>query len=209
MSTPVGSDHIIQRLQANYENTQIKVLCSANGSGSLVQLLRVVSPLEPMLKGYVCLAQTHASGIFDQVWQSKIKDLQHVGDTLSLTDIGTKLWEPVIEKCIELLTALQKCTITLSVVDEYFCQYQHKEEAALTSVVNLFHGLKEYGVSFEGSEQKIQAGLDLVQQYWSLRTYAKVAEVCLKLKHRLELEGDFHMVEMLAKKVSSLLMNFF
>lgn len=204
MTTPVGIDHIIGRVEANYENIQIRVLCSIDGNDSLVQLWKELSPLESMLNGYVILAEVHASDIFVQAWQKKIRDLQHAGDTLSLTDVQTKLWDPVVEKCIELLTTLQKCTMTLSVVDEYFCQYQHKKGAALTSMVNLFYGLKEYMTSLEGSEEEIQAGLDLIEQYWSLCTYAKAAKVCLHLKSRLELQGDFQIVEMLAKQVSSL-----
>ena len=197
----------MEKLQANYDNIHINILCSSDGNDhSLVQLLKELSPLEYVLNGYVCLAQTYPSDIFKLVWQNKV-DL-HAGDTLSLTDIQTKLWNPVIEQCIDLLTALQKCTIKLSVVDEYFCQPCPKEKAALTGLMNLCHGLKKCKAPFEGSEKEIQEGFDFVKQYWSLCTYSNPAKICLKLKERLELEGDFKMVEALAKQVSSLLIKY-
>lgn len=170
-----------------------------------MQLLDETSPLESMLNGYIALAQTHTSDTFDRVWQDKIKELP-AGGTLSLADIRTKLWDPVIEKCTELLTTLQQCTITLSVVDEYFYDHRHSKEALVTSLVNLFHGLSTYQAKFEKKEmkiQKIEEGVDLMQQYWSLCNYATAAKICLELKERLELTGDFKMVEILAQQVMS------
>ena len=203
---PIGSEHLIDKLHANYEDVCIKSLCSSDGNEhSLVQLLEETSPLESMLNGYICLAETHASDTFDRVWHDQIKGLP-VGGTLSVADIRTKLWDPVIEKCTELLTTLQQCTITLSVVDEYFYQHRYQKEAAMTSMVNLCHGLSKYQTNSEGKEvevRKIREGVHLMQQYWSLCDYANAARICLELKERLELTGDFQMVEILAKQVMS------
>ena len=173
----------------------------------MVQLLEETAPLESMLNGYICLADIYTSDIFDRVWDDQIKDLP-AGGTLSVADIRTKLWDPVITKCTELLTTLQQCTITLSVVDEYFYQHRYRKEEAMISIVNLCNGLSRYQTSCEGKEeeiQKIRRGVDLMQQYWSLCDYANAAKICLELKEKLELTGDFQMVEILAKQVMSVI----
>lgn len=206
--TYVGSEHLIERLHATYEDVAIKSLCSSDGNEhSLVQLLEETAPLESMLNGYIYLAETHASDIFDRVWHDHIKGLP-AGGTLSVADIRTKLWDPVITKCTELLKSLQQCTLTLSVVDEYFFQHRYRKEAAMMNMVNLCHGLSKYWKNSEAKDvevRKIREGVYLMQQYWSLCDYANAAKICLELKERLELTGDFQMVEILAKQVMSVI----
>lgn len=187
----------------------IKHLCSTDQNEHiLVQFLEEISPVESILNGYTNFAQTHSNEIFDRVWQYKIKNLPK-GGTFSLADIRTKVWDPVIEKCIEILTTLQQCSMKLSVVDEYFQQYQYRKEALLTSMVNLCHGLSKYLRACEGKEEEIQMvkeGIDLMQQYWSLCNYVSAAKICLELKEKVDLTGDFQMVETLAKQVKSMIM---
>lgn len=202
--TTVGSEHLIEKLHANYEDVCVKSLCSTDGDEhSLVQLLEETAPLESMLNGYICLAESHASDVFEQVWHDQIRGLS-AGGTLSVADIRTQLWDPVIAKCIELMTTLQQCSITLSVVDEYFHQYRYRKEAALINMVNLCHGLSKYLTTCEAKQveiQKIKEGIARMQQYWSLCDFANAAKICLDLKERLQLTGDFQMVEILAKQV--------
>lgn len=202
----VGLELTISKLDVKFESISIKSLCSTDGNEhSLVQLMEETSPLESMLDDYICLAQTHVSTIFDYVWNDKIKDIS-VESTLAVADIQTKLWEPVISICAELLMTLQQCTITLLVVDKYFSQYKRNKESLLKNLTNLFYGLSmcKYHTGFEGEEgvQQIKKGVDLMQQYWSLYSYADAAQICLKLKEELQLEGDFQIVELLAKQVN-------
>ena len=143
--------------------------------------------------------------MFDCIWLDKIKELCQTGTgTLSVEDIPTKLWDPVVEKCADLLTTLQQCTITLAVVDEYFSKYKRYKNAALNDMVRLFQGLCKFHEKFLKNEedyQSIQNAVHLIEEYWSLRSYAAAAKTCLQMKERLKLEGDFAEVEKLATQV--------
>ena len=199
-----GSEHFLETLDVNYENIPMKIVFSTDNEKSLARLLDETAPLESMLNGYEYLAHIHVCHMFNRVWQDKVKALPHEG-TLSVEEIRTKLWDPVVEKCTELLTTLQKCTMTLAVVDDYFGLYKRAINAAIDDMVKLLDGLNIHQARPEERNKeilKIEKGVNLVQQYWSLRIYANAAKTCLSLKESLKLEGDFKMVQMLAKQVN-------
>ena len=198
-----GSEHFLETLDVNYESTPMKVVFSTDNEKSLTRLLDETAPLESMLNGYECLAHTHVCLMFNRVWKDEVKALPHES-TLSVEEIRTKLWDPVVEKCSELLTTLQKCTMTLAVVDDYFGLYKRDENAAIDDMVKLLDGLNEHHSRPEERKKdilKIEKGVNLVKQYWSLRIYANAAKTCLSLKESMKLQGDFSMVQMLAKQV--------
>ena len=187
----------------------MKIVFSTDNEKSLARLLDETVPLESMLSGYEYLAHTHFCNMFNRVWQDKVKALPHEG-SLSVEEIRTKLWDPVVEKCTELLTTLQQCAMTLAVVDDYFGLYKRNKKAAIDDMVKLLDGLNIYQTRPEERKKeilKIEKGVNLVQQYWSLRIYANAAKTCLILKESMKLEGDFKMVQMLAKQVHMASMN--
>lgn len=192
----------MKKLNVNFESVKIKILCSANGNEhSLGQLLNETSPL---VDGYT---KTHDNAIFQCVWHDRLKDLSSES-SLAVADIQTKIWKPVIQKCMELLRTLQQCTMTLTVVDRYFSQFKCTPESLLKHLTHLFYSLSEYCTTSDDEEdfRKIKEGVAVILQYWSLSTYADAAQICLHLKEELKLEGDFQMVEMLAKQVNLFLL---
>ena len=205
LNASAGSEHFLETLDVNYESIPMRIVCTndKNHKKSLVRLLDETAPLESMLNGYEYLAHTHVCHLFNRVWQDEVKALPHEG-TLSVEEIRTKLWDPVVEKCTELLTTLQKCTMTLAVVDNYFGLYKRNENAAIDDMVKLLDGLNEHHSRPEERKKeilKIEKGVNLVKQFWSLRIYANAAKTCLSLKESMKLIGDFSMVQMLAKQV--------
>ena len=170
---------------------------------SLFELLEITRPLESMLYSYVVISKKHANGIFDRVWNERITDVVAAG-SVSVSDITSKLWQPTVTKCTDLLTTLQKRTMTLSVVDQYFQPYFNNKEAALNDMINLFNGLRHHVKTFgepKMEERRIREAVDVVQQYWSLRTYSDAAKICLELKEKLKLTGNFDIVNVLASQV--------
>ena len=182
----------------------IRVLLSTDGEEvSLFELLEITRPLESMSYSYVVISKKHANGIFDRVWTERITDLVAAG-SVSVSDITSKLWQPTVTKCTDLLTTLQKRTMTLSVVDQYFQPYFNNKEAALNDMINLFNGLRQHVKTFgepKMEERRIREAVDVVQQYWSLRTYSDAAKICLELKEKLKLTGNFDIVNVLASQV--------
>ena len=197
----------MERLSTNFADVHINILCSKDDvEHSLVPLLAETAPLNPIINGYMCLAHSFPTEMFKHIWLDKIEELHQIEKTtLSLEEIPTKLWDPVVEKCVDLLTTLQQCTITLAVVDEYFSKYKRYKNAALNDMFRLYQDLCSFHEKFLKNikdEQKIQKAVHLIEEYWSLRSYAQAATICLDMKKELQLEGDFANVEKLAKHVS-------
>ena len=199
-----GVQHILKQLSTNLEGMHINKLCSEDDAEqSLVPVLLEIAPLNPIIRGYMCLADSYHSEMFDHVWS---EELHQIGtEILSVEEIPTKLWDPVLDKCTHLLTTLQQCTMTISVVEKYFTRYKSRKTAAMCDVGRLFQGLCEFHEKFLKSEkdyQSIQKAVNLIEEYWSLCSYAEAANTCLDMKRKLQLEGDFVEVEKLAEVVS-------
>ena len=193
-----GMKDMQKEWNADHENKHIAVLLS-----SLSDLLSKMRPLESMLDSYEFMADTHANAIFDHVWREKMNELVDAG-SLSVSDVQSKLWKPTITKCTELVSTLQKRTMTLSVVDQYFRAFFNNKDAAIVHIVNLFRGLRHCVSSFGEAgreERRIREAVDVVQQYWSLCTYSDAAKICVQLKQKLKLTGNFDIVNVLASQV--------
>ena len=184
-------------MNASYDNVPIKVVLSTFETNELIRTL------EPMLYSYIYISETCGNDIFDRVWRERISELSTAG-SISVNDIISQLWEPTVSKCTELLFTLQKRTMILSVVDQYFQQYVNNKEAAVDNMVKLLRGLRYCVDTFgepEMEEGMIKDAIDVMQQYWSLRTYSNAAKICLELKEKLQLTGSFEIVNVLASQV--------
>ena len=191
------------KLDENHEDECINVLLSTSGDRvSLLQTMDTCHLPESMLDDCICIAETYANGFFDRVWHKVISE---AGDTLSMSDIILKLWEPTITECHVLLSSLRQRTMTLATVDDVFQPYHNKRNSAIKDMVNLFKGLRSCDNNLGDiaqAEEEITRAVDVVEEYWSLCTYAHAARVCLQLKDTLQLKGNFDAVKVLASQVS-------
>lgn len=185
-------------MSMNYKDVPISMLLSTSeGHVSLTQQLEICYPLNFILEKYIII---HGNSLFDRVWHETISEIDSE-DSLSVEDIISRIWDPTIHKCTELMTTLANRTITLGVVDQYF---QINKEAAQEDIVNLFHRLRMCVPSLEISdvdEEQIKGSINVIHQYWSLCIYAHAARVCLDLKEALQLTGNFEDVKVLASQV--------
>ena len=196
-----GVKDLYEKMNMNYKDIPLSILLSrSEGHVSLTQQLEICSPLNFMLEKYIIISE---NSLFDRVWNETISEIDSE-DRLSVEDIVSRIWDPTIHKCAEILTTLANRTITLAVVDHYFQLYFLNKEAAQEDIVNLFHKLRRcipsIGIS-EVDEEQIKGSINVVDQYWSLCTYAHAARVCLDLKEALRLRGNFEDVKVLASQV--------
>ena len=120
---------------------------------------------------------------------------------LTIGDIVTHVWEPTFLQCQQLLDELQSRSIRLSVVDEHFGRYQTRLDDLNRDLTKLCHGVNSCLNNFTAKTTWIRGVVQLIQQYWSLCRCADAAETFLELKQRLQLRGNFDVVEALAAKV--------
>ena len=197
-----GIEDVHEKLKESHEDKNISVLLSTSGDHvSLLQTVDECRPLESMLDNFICIAETNANKVFDRVWHKVISE---ASDTLSMSDIISKLFEPTITECHVLLLSLRQRTMTLAVVDDVFHQFHNEKGSARENMVNLFKGLKNCDPSIgelEQAEQEISRAMDIIEDYWSLCTYSHAARVCLHLKDILQLKGNFDAVHVLASQV--------
>lgn len=119
---------------------------------------------------------------------------------IEIGDIVTKIWERAFLQCQTILNDLQSRSMRLSVVDEYFETYQTDRNFE-RDLTNLCSGVGSCLNQSSVSTTWIKGVVRLIQQYWSLRQCTSAADTFLELKGKLQLEGDFDQVELLAAQV--------
>ena len=122
---------------------------------------------------------------------------------LSIQDIVTKIWEPAFQECCRILESLRGRTMKLCEVDNRFKCYDDPGKIK-SHLENLYKGVElclGHNQHSTSSPGWIRSAVESMQQYWTLSRYAKAAKTILELKERLELTGDFSIMETIATQV--------
>ena len=109
--------------------------------------------------------------------------------------INSYFWDPVISKCKVLITGVQDCSISLSVVIKYFGNYEERN-----SFIQLANPLAEKIDTF--SAEKFTAGIERIISYKSFLNCKDVANAFLNMKKMLKLTGNFESFESISNPVS-------
>lgn len=141
----------------------------------------------------------YSTELVQEMWMSTSADASHACKNLVIEDIKTKIWDPTFEKCKHLLESVHDRSIKLVDVDLYFQHFEDRE---------LFLQRLQKGVikCSEGSVQMkdmgwIRTAVDLMKEYWSLKGLVGAAENVLTLKNKLNLSGDFSLMETIVEEV--------
>ena len=118
---------------------------------------------------------------------------------LTIEDIRTQIWDPTFEECTRLLESLHDRSIQLVDVDRYFSQIKDKE----TQLHCLHDGITECegGVRQKEKYEWIVTAVKLMEEYWSLLKLADAARTVMTLKDKLNLSGDFSLIQTIADEV--------
>ena len=194
----------MQQLQENYNQVSLRDLCYTEPSDPhKVQFLcfDVAHSLHVILTPFKVLFETHRSDIFLKIWRSKLKEAERAKETLTFDYVVAKIWNPVFEECCRLLDDIQSMSIKLKEVDKYFCDIEHIND----HLKNLFYAIEDIrNQNPRCTDCKwISVAVFRIEQYWSLCEQAKAAKVVLELKKRLDLTGNFEVIEAVAGKVTT------
>lgn len=146
------------------------------------------------------IARRYQNNIFAKIWKDTLKKASMSVPQLTIQHIVTKIWEPTIAACVELLDSLNDHSIKLSDVDTYFKMSGEIQE----EIHKLYNGVqfcfdKPANISYP---HWILTAVHLMQQYWALQKTASAASIVLQLREKLNLTGDFNLIGILANKVN-------
>lgn len=162
---------------------------------------QLAQPLESILEHYYYLSSVHYSDFFQIIWSSKLREISKMKSTLTIADVGTRIWKPVFSDCSDLIKKVSSKSIKLKEVDYYFRQAQ--ADHIYDNLLNLFTAIEACNGNTPDSFVWIRQAVHLIKQYWSLCKQAEAASTLLELKDSLKLTGNFDVIESVANKVTT------
>lgn len=196
-------DDLKHELQQNYDSKQIRSLCVSQGPNQLVdKCFNAAVSLDPIKVKYDFMARHHPNDIFHRVWDVVLMKAGRQNTELTIEDIVTKIWNPTFQECCQILDSLNNRSMMLGEVNERFRNYDDGNNIKV-QLQKLHKGVERCLNRTPPSERPtwIDRAVERMQQYWTLSRYATAAQTILQLKEKLELTGDFSLMETIAKKV--------
>ncbi len=200
----VGLDELRTQLGQNFDHARIRSLCESHGSASQMTFhsFQSAAPLDPIKVKYDFLARHYQNDLFHRIWEHTSMAAAKVTE-LTIQDIVTRIWKPAFEECCRILESLKGRTMKLREVDNRFKRYDDPGKIK-SHLENLYKGIELcFGRSQPSASTPgwIRSAVESMQQYWTLSRYAKAAQTILELRKRLELTGEFSIMETIATQV--------
>jgi hypothetical protein len=155
---------------------------------------------------YDFMVRRYQNDFFHRIWaRTAIRAAKASAAELTIPDIVIRIWTPAFEECCQILDSLNNCSITLREVDDRFLRFNNNISTLKFHLEQLHKGVE---VCHDrppppGCPPWIDVAVERMQQYWTLSRYAEAAKTVLKLRDELMLTGDFALMETIAKKVLS------
>ena len=201
----LGLDELRTQLGQNFDRYRIRSLCQSGGSTSqpIFHSFQSAIPLDSIMIKYDFLTGRHQNDLFHRIWERTSITASKVNSELTIQDIVTKIWEPAFEECCRILESLKGRTMKLREIDDRFKRYDGPGKIR-GHLENLYKGVElcfGRGQSSAACPGWIKSAVESMQQYWTLSRYAKAAQTILELRRRLELTGEFSIMETIATQV--------
>jgi hypothetical protein len=198
---------LVRELDQDFESKPIKSLCVSIGPSHFENCcFQTANPLDPIKVKYDFIVRHYQNDFFHRIWERMaIRAAKASAAELTIPDIVTRIWNPAFEECCKILDSLNNCSITLREVDDRFLRFNNNTSTLKFHLEQLHKGVE---VCHDRQPPPrcppwIDTAVECMQQYWTLSRYAKAAKTVLKLRDELMLTGDFTLMETIAKKVLS------
>ena len=196
-----GVSEVKAELQTDYNAYKINTLCTRSGETTEVICFQSASSLQPFAKQFWIMTRRYNSAIFNSTWSETMSFVHHNNHTMTISDVGPKIWKPAFTQCQKLLDQLKDESLTLSSVDKHFHQYKGKLQTLKGELEHLFQGITCCGI--DENPRWIHLAVTRIEEYWRLCEYCEAANSFLKLRDSLELtKGNFKDVENISKEVN-------
>lgn len=191
-----------KELKKSYESAEIRSLCAYQGTSHIVNYCFLAAvPLDEIINKYDFMTRHHPNDLFRQMWQLTSKKAEKENPELTINDIVTKVWLPSFKECCRILDSLKSCSMKLREVNNRFRHYSDSNTIKV-QLEKLYKGVELcHNKPAPTRPPWINSAVERMEQYWTLTRYAQAAETVLQLRQKLELTGDFSLMETIAKKV--------
>ena len=180
-------------------------LCETEDDGSYKCICFSMSELKSeMLHNFSVCGKYNGdfNRVFEYCWDQKLSTITTVKD-ISFDSVYEKVWKPTIEQCQLLLSRLKDKSVTLEEVEILY--KMQKFSSQLSVLCNAMHQCyPKHNESLTLDTSWVSQTVAHVALYHEIANNPKckvAAKVILDVKASLKLEGDFKIIEDLAKHV--------
>lgn len=195
-----GLSEVTREIELDHSLKPVNSLCSLKDSLRFF-CFEPAQPLQSTLNRYHMLSHLYSNDFFKIIWTSVLKKESKSNTTMTFTDILRRVWDPVFERCCQLIDGVQARSIKLRDVDRYFGKCEGSKYIR-EHLFYLHSGIEACNDRTVGKSGWIQVSVDLMQQYWAICEQAEAAAIILELKERLNLTGSFEIIENVASQVT-------
>ena len=176
-------------------------MCVSGDSGVFsVVCYSVAAPLLSFAEKFYEMTRNLKSAIFDSTWTTTMIQARESNANLSVHDVESKIWTPVINQCQKLLNELHECLMPLVEVDQHFKNY--KEVELEQELAKLLSGIHKCIPQHSSCGDWIHDRVHRIVDYLKLCKYREAANYFLDIRNSLELtQGDFRDVERISQEV--------
>lgn len=186
-------------VEKNYDSMPISVCHDRHSDKYILLCFELAWPLEPILQKFHYLNQKFPSLLFQNIWACRRSE---ISEALTIADIIPKLWDPIFKECKKLIDGIYNRDIKLKDVDYYFRSI--KQRSFAPSIKNLHLAIESCDINWKVDKECdwINKAVVLIEHYFALCNQADAANIVLKLKEKLNLIGDFTVIENVAKNLT-------
>ena len=161
------------------------------------------TPLISIAKAFYTVAFLRGNVLFDDIWKQNMTTASRNNPELTIQSIVSDMWAPTVSDCTSLLDGIKHQSIQLAEIDKHFANnavYRNDESLIKDHIHRLYLGLRPDQMNLDLPSSLLSA-VELIVRYISLSKCSSTALVVLDLREKLQLSGDFELIETISKKV--------
>ena len=195
-----GVAELNDELNRDYEENNLNGICRRDPETKQLQLVffKYAGTLSNFVNDFYELNNERYSDLFAEAWKEATSVAIRANPGLTLENVYPLVWQPCLAKCKQFITSLSDLSMKLVDVDQVFKDHRDNLD---TQLLALFKGVS-YCTREQLDWRLIEKAIWKIKQYWELCRYRKGANIFLRIRDSLGLEGgDFSLVEKLSKEV--------
>ncbi len=199
----IGLKELEKCVGNNYELCSLQELCTVHDNVSCIIPFEDYINILSILENFKLLFKVHENDFVKYFLKSLVRSLTKSKVQVNLQNFVEDIWNPFLKKSCIFIESIRDRSIKLREIDEIE-SHCTKSDQLENQLLRLFCGLEAcHGrSSLIADHSWILKPVNQIQTYISLCEQAKAARMVLQIKEKLELTGDFDIVEHVAHKVS-------
>ena len=201
-SCKLGLSQLLNDVTKGYEDDEINDLCIIGNKFVRLIPFKNYDQILPILKNFELLFKKFDNDFVRYFMKSRLKDLTKIKASINLQNFVDMVWEHSFQRCCELMENIKDRNIQLREVQEIEKQCV-KHDNLEHQLQVLYDGLQECHGYELSRPLWISDAVYQIKSYLSLCSQATAADMVLQIKSKLELSGNFGIVEHFAHSVTA------